>query len=117
MQCGASVWGRGCPWLFRPCKVLYWLILLGVVVKVSAVAEHSDDISVLSFESALAELDQIVRSLEGGATKLDDSIAAYERGEMLKRHCEAKLREARMRVDRIVLGADGSALAEPADIQ
>ena len=79
-------------------------------------AEPNIDIASLSFEDALAELDRIVRSLEGGATKLDDAIAAYERGAALKHHCDAKLREAQTRVDRIVLGPDGSISVEPANI-
>ena len=60
------------------------------------------------FEDALAELDKIVRTLESGTAKLDDSIAAYERGALLRRHCEVKLKEAQARVDKIVLGADGT---------
>ena len=67
-----------------------------------------DDIASMNFEDALAELDKIVRTLEGGAAKLDDSIAAYERGALLRRHCEIKLKEAQARVDKIVLGADGT---------
>lgn len=67
-----------------------------------------DDIANMNFEDALAELDKIVRTLEGGAAKLDDSIAAYERGALLRRHCEIKLKEAQTRVDKIVLGADGT---------
>jgi exodeoxyribonuclease VII small subunit len=54
-----------------------------------------------------------VRRLETGSAKLDESIGAYERGALLKRHCEAKLREAQMRVEKIVIGADGSVSAEP----
>ncbi len=80
-------------------------------------AEMPPDIAAMSFEDALSELDRIVRALEGGGTKLDDAIVAYERGALLKRHCEAKLREAQARVDRIVLGPDGTATAEPANIQ
>ena len=68
----------------------------------------------LSFEAALAELDQIVRDLEGGRGKLDDAIAAYERGTALRRHCEAKLAEAQARIDRIVVGPDGKADEPPA---
>jgi exodeoxyribonuclease VII small subunit len=79
-------------------------------------ADIPDDIAALSFEDCLGELDRIVRALEGGATKLDDAIAAYERGAMLKRHCENKLKEAQLRVDRIVLGPDGAAGAEPTNI-
>ena len=70
------------------------------------------EIEALSFEDALAELEQIVRRLETGSGKLDESISAYERGALLKRHCEAKLREAQARVDKIVIEADGSVKAE-----
>ena len=65
------------------------------------------DIAKLSFEDALAELEKIVRTLEDGRGKLDDSIKAYERGALLKRHCEAKLREAQAKVEKIVIGPDG----------
>jgi len=71
-----------------------------------------NEIEALSFEDALAELEQIVRRLETGSGKLDESISAYERGALLKRHCEAKLREAQARVDKIVIEADGSPKAE-----
>ena len=80
-------------------------------------AELPPDIAALSFEDALAELDAIVRKLETGSTKLDDAIGAYERGAALKRHCEAKLKEAQAKVDKIVLGGDGSVGLEPAGIE
>lgn len=73
----------------------------------------SPEIAALSFEDALSELEQIVRRLEAGNAKLDEAIAAYERGALLKRHCEAKLREAQLRVDKIVVSADGTVRAEP----
>jgi len=72
------------------------------------------DIAAMSFEDALAELEGIVRRLEGGQVKLDDAIQSYERGAQLKRHCEKKLNEAQQRVDRIVIGSDGSVTVEPA---
>ncbi len=65
------------------------------------------DIAALSFEDALAALEEIVRSLEGGRVKLDDAVDAYERGVALRQHCERKLAEARQRVETISLGADG----------
>jgi exodeoxyribonuclease VII small subunit len=71
------------------------------------------DIASMSFEDALAELEQIVRRLEAGQVKLDEAIQSYERGAQLKRHCEEKLNEAQQRVDRIVLGPDGAIAAEP----
>lgn len=66
------------------------------------------DVAILSFEDALAELEQIVRGLEGGQLKLADAIGAYERGAALRRHCEAKLAEAEARVAAIVERADGT---------
>jgi exodeoxyribonuclease VII small subunit len=66
------------------------------------------DVNALSFEDALAELEQIVRGLESGQQKLEDAIAAYERGAALRRHCEAKLAEAEARVAAIVEHADGT---------
>lgn len=77
----------------------------------------ADDIAAMSFEDALSELEDIVRALEDGSGPLDTAIAAYERGAHLKRHCEAKLREAQGRVDKIVLAAGGEAATEPADLE
>jgi exodeoxyribonuclease VII small subunit len=76
----------------------------------------SADIATMSFEDALAELEGIVRRLEGGQVKLDDAIQSYERGAQLKRHCEKKLNEAQQRVDRIVIGPDGAVTVEPAKL-
>lgn len=64
-------------------------------------------VSELSFEEALAELEAIVASLEQGKASLDSAISSYERGAALKQHCEAKLREAREKVERITLNANG----------
>jgi exodeoxyribonuclease VII small subunit len=75
------------------------------------------EITALSFEDALAELEGIVRRLETGNAKLDEAIAAYERGALLKRHCEAKLREAQARVEKIVVSADGTISAEPQSLE
>ena len=72
------------------------------------------DIAAMNFEDALAELEQIVRRLEGGQVKLDEAILSYERGAQLKRHCERKLNEAQQRVDRIVIGPEGAFGVEPA---
>jgi exodeoxyribonuclease VII small subunit len=75
------------------------------------------DIAGLSFEDALAELQDLVKRLERGDNKLDDAIKAYERGAALKRHCEAKLREAQLKVEKIVLSQDGSVGVEPAKFE
>jgi exodeoxyribonuclease VII small subunit len=70
-------------------------------------AQPLPDVASLSFEQALSELEAIVSRLEQGRSSLDDAIGAYERGAALKRHCEAKLREAREKVERITLDASG----------
>ena len=74
------------------------------------------DVTGLSFEDALAELEKIVRQLEEGKGGLDASIKAYERGSALKRHCEAKLKEARSRIDKIMLAADGTPSTKPIEL-
>ena len=78
--------------------------------------EISLDVQSMSFEDSLAELELIVRTLESGKGKLDEAITAYERGAMLKKHCEAKLREAQEKVERISISTNGSITTEPADI-
>ena len=67
------------------------------------------EIEAMSFEQAMSALEQIVGQLESGRVDLEQSIALYEKGAMLRRHCEAKLRSAEMRVEQIVQGADGEA--------
>ena len=74
------------------------------------------DIAKLSFEDALKELEQIVRQLEDGKGNLEDAIKSYSRGAALKRHCEAKLAEAKAKVEKIVLGPEGPLGLEPAKI-
>ncbi|MFL5295725.1 MAG: exodeoxyribonuclease VII small subunit [Phenylobacterium sp.] len=73
------------------------------------------DIAGLTFEQALAELEQIVARLESGQAPLDDSIKMYERGAALKAHCEARLEAARLRVEKIVMGAGGAPGVEAAE--
>ena len=73
------------------------------------------DIAKMSFEVALDELETIVRKLEEGETKLEDAIKSYERGAHLKSHCEAKLQEAKTRVDKVVLNSDCGVDVEQSD--
>ena len=73
------------------------------------------DIAGMSFEQALAELEQIVARLESGQAPLEDSIRMYERGAALKAHCEARLEAARLRVEQIVQRAGGAIVSEPAE--
>jgi len=71
------------------------------------------DVATLGFEEALKELEAIVRQLEQGQGRLEDAIAAYERGAALRRHCEAKLAEAEAKVQAIVERADGTLGTRP----
>jgi exodeoxyribonuclease VII small subunit len=73
------------------------------------------DVSGLSFEQALAELEKIVSELESGQAPLERSIEMYERGAALKAHCEKRLEAARLRVEKIVMGPLGATGAEPAE--
>ncbi len=65
------------------------------------------DIRKMSFEDALVEMEDIVQRLESGEVKLDEAIDAYTRGAQLKKHCQSKLKEAQLRIDKIVLGPGG----------
>jgi exodeoxyribonuclease VII small subunit len=67
----------------------------------------NSDVKAMTFEAALAELEQIVQKLEGGRAPLAESIDIYERGEALKAHCETLLKAAVARIEKITLGADG----------
>jgi exodeoxyribonuclease VII small subunit len=72
------------------------------------VSEARPDIANMPFEAALAELEAIVDQLEKGAVALDESIRLYERGEALKRRCDELLKNAEMRIEKIILSADGA---------
>ena len=70
----------------------------------------------LSFEDALSRLEGTVSRLASGQAPLEESIALYEEGARLKAHCEARLKAAQLRVEKIVVGADGQAKGvEPAE--
>ena len=71
-------------------------------------ATVADDLSTLSFEDALKRLEAIVQRLESGDASLDESITLYEEGAGLRGQCEARLKSAQEKIDRIVLGADGA---------
>jgi exodeoxyribonuclease VII small subunit len=75
-----------------------------------------DGIGTMSFEQALEALERIVDDLERGDVPLDQSIRIYERGEALKKHCDALLKAAEDKVEKIRLSRDGTpAGTEPLD--
>jgi len=77
--------------------------------------EIAPDIAKLSFEEALASLENIVERLESGSVNLDESIDIYTRGTQLRLHCEAKLNDAQARIEKIVKGPGGELGTAPAD--
>ena len=80
-------------------------------------AAETADIASLPFEKALAQLEEIVTKLESGKVDLEQSIAIYERGRILKEHCENLLKDAEARIEKITLKPDGTAAGtEPLDV-
>lgn len=80
--------------------------------------DKNADVAAMPFEAALAELERIVTDLERGEVPLEQSVAMYERGERLKARCEALLRQAEERVEKIRVGPDGKAEGtEPFDVE
>ncbi len=76
------------------------------------------DVSTLTFEQALKELEGIVARLEQGSVPLEESIAIYERGDALRTHCDRLLKAAEAKVEKIRLGADGEPRGtEPLDVE
>jgi len=65
-----------------------------------------EDINNMNFETALKSLEEIVNQLDSGEIDLDKAVEAYERGTKLKEHCEKKLKEAQLRIEKIEVGKD-----------
>ncbi len=61
------------------------------------------NIETLSFENALKELETSVKQLEEGSLPLDESIEIFEKGMLLSKHCEEKLKEASLKIEKITL--------------
>lgn len=66
----------------------------------------------MSFETALAELKDIVKKIDTGEETLESSIISFERGVLLKEHCEKKLQEAKLKIEKITKLADSSIILE-----
>ena len=80
-------------------------------VNAYGMSEIDPAVSALSFEDALKALEEIVRKLESGEVPLDATISLYEEGERLRKHCQTRLDAAQARIERIVTGANGEAVA------
>lgn len=81
-----------------------------------AAGGEAKPVDAMSFEEAMAALENIVGRLESGRVDLESSIALYERGAALRKHCETKLRSAEMKVEQIIQNADGAAATKPLDV-
>jgi exodeoxyribonuclease VII small subunit len=78
---------------------------------------NNADVKKMPFERAIEELESIVKRLEEGKVPLEESVAIYERGEVLKARCEELLRQAEARVEKITLDASGKPTgSEPLDV-
>jgi len=80
-----------------------------IAAKPATMSDPAPDIGEMTFEQALRALEDVVRQLEGGEVPLEESIGLYERGEALRRHCQARLDAAQARIEKIVAGPDGKA--------
>ncbi len=81
-----------------------------------ATAPAHEDIAAMSFETAVAELEGIVRKLEAGQGELESAIADYTRGTALKEHCQRKLEAAKLQLETIVKNVDGTLGTQPANL-
>jgi len=76
----------------------------------------SKEVKEVSFEEALKELESIVQKLESGQVKLEEAVTAYEKGVQMQKICEEKLKEAQMKVEKLILDKEGKpAGKEPFD--
>src|ERR1700761_654888 len=101
------------PWIKMDRPQSFWRLVIPASAKSQDVPLPVHD---LSFEAALKELETIVARLEQGEVDLEDSIALYERGQALKGHCEAKLKSAESRLEKIVQGPRGAEGTEPLNL-
>mgnify|MGYP001813596662 CR=1 FL=1 len=60
--------------------------------------EATDELADVAFETALEELESLVEKMETGELSLEDSLAAFERGVKLTRHCQSSLKAAELKV-------------------
>ena len=75
------------------------------------------EIDNMTFEVALKSLEEIVNQLDSGEIDLDKAVEAYERGTKLKEHCEKKLKEAQLRIEKIEVGKDGDLSTKLLDME
>ncbi|MDB9761323.1 exodeoxyribonuclease VII small subunit [Alphaproteobacteria bacterium] len=77
----------------------------------------TENIKDLTFEEALKELEEIVSQLDTGSIDLDKAVEAYEKGAKLKQHCEKKLKEAQLRIEKIEVDKTGDITTKVMDTE
>lgn len=70
-------------------------------------------IETMTFEGAIARLEEIVHTLEQGNAPLDDSLEMFEEGVALVKHCNGKLDTAQQKVTMLTTGSDGTVSEVP----
>ncbi|WP_342226566.1 exodeoxyribonuclease VII small subunit [Rickettsia endosymbiont of Urophora cardui] len=70
----------------------------------------------ISFEEALSELEEIVKKIDNGQETLEAAVNSFERGILLKNHCEKKLKEARLKIEKITKLADSTITLEEVEV-
>ncbi|MCC8467508.1 MAG: exodeoxyribonuclease VII small subunit [Rickettsia endosymbiont of Eriopis connexa] len=70
----------------------------------------------ISFEEALKELEEIVKKIDNGQESLETAVNSFERGILLKNHCEKKLKEARLKIEKITKLADSTVVLEETEV-
>ncbi|HJD54436.1 MAG TPA: exodeoxyribonuclease VII small subunit [Rickettsia endosymbiont of Proechinophthirus fluctus] len=70
----------------------------------------------ISFEEALKELEEIVKKIDNGQESLETAVNSFERGILLKNHCEKKLKEARLKIEKITKLADSTVVLEEMEV-
>ncbi len=76
----------------------------------------SKSIEKISFESALAELEDIVRKIDTGQENLADAVDSFERGVLLKKHCEKMLKDAKLKIEKITSSSEGEIKTTEVDL-
>ncbi|WP_341795118.1 exodeoxyribonuclease VII small subunit [Rickettsia endosymbiont of Rhinocyllus conicus] len=70
----------------------------------------------ISFEEALSELEEIVKKIDNGQETLEAAVNSFERGILLKNHCEKKLKEARLKIEKITKLTDSTITLEEVEV-
>ena len=89
----------------------------GIVIFKIYLMSIAKSIEKMSFEEALQELEQIVKKIDSGQETLESSISDFERGAKLREHCEKKIQEAKLKIEKITKKEDGTISSESINLE